>query len=66
MWADNNLTTQRSELADDMTVFFKNGTQVEKQTSLYCKASGLHGNMKKWELMAIQHHPMGYACNIAI
>lgn len=50
-----------TQLADDTTIFLKRSEQtplVLKKIDKFSKASGLHLNLKKCELIAIHDHPL--------
>ncbi len=58
-----------SQLADDTTLFLKDATQVPQALnvlSTFSKASGLHLNLNKCDLMTIHDHPLVSIEGIAI
>lgn len=58
-----------SQLADDTVIFLKDQFQINKAiqlVNLFSKASGLHLNLNKCELLAIHGSELDSLCNIPI
>ncbi len=62
----NNIITI-SQLADDTTLFFKDAEEIPKAIniiSIFSKASGLHLNMNKCELLSLKQCDLPSICGI--